>query len=60
MTAVDIFHHASLFLFRATPDDIEAERSMLEAQYKMKLKVFSVEPTTRSGAPCTRVMWEME
>ena len=57
--SVDLFHHASLFLWRASADDIEYERQALEATYRVKLAPWSIEAVTRSGAPCTRVTWEV-
>lgn len=54
----DLLPVCSLFIKRATPDDIEFERQALEAEYHQQLKVFEVESVTRSGARCTRVSWE--
>jgi hypothetical protein len=57
MMNVNILEHASLFLFVATLEDIEAERTRLEARYGMRLAVFDVEHPTQSGARMTRVTW---
>jgi hypothetical protein len=58
MTTVNVLDYASLFLWIATPDDIEHERQRLEAAYCMKIEVFEVQITTRSGARVTRVTWK--
>ena len=58
MTTVNVLDFASLFLWIATPDDIEYERQRMEAIYRMKLAVFNVEHPTHSGARCTRVTWQ--
>ena len=55
---VELLKHASLFLFVANADDIEAERQRLEMQHGEQLAVFDVEIVTRSGARCTRVTWQ--
>lgn len=49
----------SLFLIVAKPEDIEAERQALEAQYGMKLAAYEVEIVTRSDTLCTSVSWEV-
>ena len=58
MDTVNLLHHASLFLYVANADDIEAERLSMEAEYKQNLQVFSNETVTRSGARMTRITWE--
>ena len=55
----NIADFASLFLNIATPDEIKAERTRLEALYGQQLKVFEVEHPTHSGTKCTRVTWEI-
>jgi hypothetical protein len=57
VTKVDLLDFASLFLFIATPDDIEAERQHLETIYDEPIEVFEVEHPILSGARCTRVSW---
>jgi hypothetical protein len=57
MINVNILEQASLFLFIAKLEDIEAERQRLEAHYGVKLAVFDVEHPTLSGARATRVTW---
>lgn len=54
----ELLEQASLFLYVATPDDIEHERAQMEAKHGRALKVFSIERTTHSGARCTRVTWQ--
>jgi hypothetical protein len=58
MTTHDILDEASLFLYVASPDDIKAEQSRLEAWHHCRLMVYSVEHPTHSGARCTRVTWQ--
>jgi hypothetical protein len=48
---------ASLFLYVATPADIEAERQRLEAERGELIAVFDIAYPTHSGARCTRVTW---
>lgn len=55
---VNLLKHNTLFLHVATPDDIEAERTYLEALHRERLEAFEVEIVTRSGARCTRVTWK--
>ena len=55
---VELLKQASLFLFVATPDDIEHERQQMERWHGEQLVVFDVEIVTRSGARCTRVTWQ--
>jgi hypothetical protein len=56
-STVDLLDAASLFLFVATPDDIEFERQHMEALYRQRLEVHEIEHPTHSGARCTRVTW---
>jgi hypothetical protein len=56
---IDLLPHASLFLYVATNDDIEAERVQLEQLHDKGLQVHRVTHETRSGARVTRVEWEV-
>jgi hypothetical protein len=58
MATVDLLEQASLFLYVASPEDIEHERQAMEALHRQVLKVYDVEVVTRSGARCTRVTWQ--
>jgi hypothetical protein len=60
MVKVDVLEYASLFLFVAKPDDIEAERQYIEAERNEKIAVFEVTHTLLSGTRCTRVTWKVE
>jgi hypothetical protein len=57
-TTVNVLDYASLFLWVATPEDIEYERQRLEYAYGTKLAVFEINHPTHSGARCTRVTWK--
>lgn len=59
MVEVKLLEYSSLFLKTATPDDIEFEKQQLEAMHKCLLQPFRVTHETRSGAPVTRVEWEI-
>ena len=59
MTTVNLLEEGSLFLYIATPEEIEHERQQMEYRHKLPLKVFAVEVVTRSGARCNRVTWEI-
>lgn len=48
----------SLFLTVVGPEDVEAERQALEAQYHIKIAAHEVAIVTRSGTSCTQVTWE--
>ena len=55
---VNLLDLASLFVFRATPDEIEQERQRLEAEHDMLIAVHEIEHPTLSGTICTRVTWK--
>jgi len=55
---VELLEMASLFLYTATPDDIEHERQQMEALHKQRLAVHETEHPTHSGKRCTRVTWQ--
>jgi hypothetical protein len=57
---VELLDAASLFLWVATPEDIEQERQRLEAEHDKTLAVHEIEHPTHSGARCTRVTWEVK
>jgi len=57
--AVDLLEASSLFLYVATPDDIEHERQQMEALYQQIIAVHEVNYPTHSGARCTRVTWKI-
>lgn len=54
----NVLEYASLFLFVAAKQDIEAERQRLECEHGMQLDVFSIEYPSHSGTRCTRVTWQ--
>ena len=54
---IELLDAASLFLFVATPPDIEHERQQMEAVHRQRLVVHEVTYPTHSGARCTRVTW---
>jgi hypothetical protein len=56
---VRLLRYESLFLTTASDDDVEFERQQLEAKHELKLEVFRKTHETRSGAPVTRVEWEI-
>ena len=56
---VNLLKYGSLFLTRATEVDIEHERQALEAEHKANIRPFRITHETRSGAPVTRVEWEV-
>jgi hypothetical protein len=56
---VKLLKYESLFLKIATPEDIEFERQQLEAMHECRLQVFRKTNETRSGAPVTRIEWEI-
>jgi hypothetical protein len=58
MSTVDLLEVNSLFLWIATPEEIEAERQAMEAEHKCCLAVYDVNYETRSGARVTRVVWQ--
>jgi hypothetical protein len=55
---VELTDWGSLFLYVATPEDIEFERQRVEAEYGRKVAAYRVTSETRSGARVTRVEWE--
>ena len=55
---VELLDEGSLFLYVATPDDIEHERQQMEARHRQALAVHEVSHPTHSGARCTRVTWK--
>jgi len=59
MVEVKLLQYESLFLKTATPEDVEFERQQLEAMHQCKLQVFRQTHETRSGAPVTRIEWEI-
>ena len=58
MVQRDLLELASVFVWIASPDDIEHERQALEVKHDCKLIAFNIEHPTLSGAVCTRVTWE--
>jgi hypothetical protein len=54
----DLLEYASLFLYRASPADIEQERQQLEAEHHDDIAVFAIEHPSHSGTICTRVTWQ--
>jgi hypothetical protein len=58
MTTVDLLDAASLFLWVATPDDIEHERQRMGALYRERLAVHEITYPVHSGKRCTRVEWK--
>lgn len=55
---VELLDAASLFLWVASLDDIDAERTRLETIHKQDLAIHDVSYPTHSGARCTRVTWK--
>jgi hypothetical protein len=55
--SVELLDAASLFLYVATPADIEHERQQMEEMHKQVLAVHEITYPTHSGARCTRVTW---
>jgi hypothetical protein len=56
---VELLKYGSLFLKRATLEDIEFEQEQLEAMNECRLEVYRVTHETRSGALVTRVEWRV-
>jgi hypothetical protein len=56
----NVLDEATLFLWIATPQDIEYERQAMEARHKKQIAVHCVEIVRRlgSGRQCTRVSWK--
>ena len=59
MSEVILLEYQSLFLTTVGEVDIEFEQQQLEAIHKVKLRPYRVTHETRSGAPVTRVEWEI-
>lgn len=57
MKTVNLLDFASLFLFVASPEQIEHERERLEAKHGLLLVVWQIEYPTLSGCRCTRITW---
>jgi hypothetical protein len=57
--SVELLELASLFLWVASLDDIDAERTRLEMFHKVDLAVHEVNYPTHSGKRCTRVTWKV-
>ena len=56
---VELLKYGSLFLKRASEEDIEFEREQLEAMHECRLEAYRVSHETRSGAPVTRIEWRI-
>ena len=54
---VELLDAASLFLYVASLDDIDAERTRMEAIHQRELLIHEITYPTHSGARCTRVTW---
>jgi len=57
--AVDLLNAATLFMWVASLDDIDAERTRLEAWHKQDLLVHEITYPLHRGARCTRVTWQV-
>jgi hypothetical protein len=58
MKTVNRLDISSLFVFVATPEDIEDERQRMEAEQGMVLVVCEIEHPILAGKRCTRVTWK--
>ena len=56
---VELLPKASLWLYVADRHEIEMERRWLQEEHGCPIKVFENNTITISGAPCTRVTWEI-
>jgi len=55
---VDLLPYGSVFFHVATPEEIECERTRIEAAHQDKIAVHEISFPTHSGRQATRVTWK--